>query len=492
MPSFSSPSSIRVASHDHVLRLKITHNLVHASPSVAVHSVKGRLPKELDVLWLSDIAISLDGLFDGRQIPADDINADRLGLNNVSRPFVDDADGLSKLTLTPSRPLPDASRPHANLVSLHLVYIWRTVAGRSDITDSGPLVEEINPFSPTLFLPAEALLSRVTEQFLIYHLVSRYPLIFGPWCKRLDLEMQYFPSIGHSVVEIMTRSKDHRFLSKCERFLKIARREHAFVLQTATATLSSCTDAAVSETSEEETDELPATPVLTDEQVLCQSLEQLFRMGVPQRRFKPTARVTPQLVSLPQDDDDSLLQCIPVGIDDEASWAELPEVVTSPCALAADFCQAFPDDMDVFAQEDWPEGGTWRLHEAAAGLYEHESDAKSDESLINGPISLATRSPQADPVTLYRHQTVDHGELDPAASGLCYKVSQFAPLGDAAAHAPRDPHYSQNYEQLMQCQVDSGGFESLDSCSDRDEADSDSILFELDDSDVADFDEPLV
>lgn len=58
-----------------------------------------------------------------------------------------------------------------------------------------------------------------------------------------------------------------------------------FVLQTATAALSSCTDAA-SETSDEETDESPATPVLTDEQVLCQSLEQLFRMGVPKRRFK--------------------------------------------------------------------------------------------------------------------------------------------------------------------------------------------------------------
>jgi hypothetical protein len=33
-------------------------------------------------------------------------------------------------------------------------------------------------------------------------------------------------------------------------------------------------------------DGLPATPVLTDEQVLCESLEQLFRVGVPQRRFK--------------------------------------------------------------------------------------------------------------------------------------------------------------------------------------------------------------
>lgn len=73
MPSFSAPSSIRVASHGHALRLKITHNLVHGSPSPTVHSVKGRLPKALDVLWMSDISISLDGSLDGRQIPADDI-----------------------------------------------------------------------------------------------------------------------------------------------------------------------------------------------------------------------------------------------------------------------------------------------------------------------------------------------------------------------------------------------------------------------------------
>jgi len=73
MPSFSSPSAIRVASQDHVLRLKITHNLVHGPPSDTVRSVKGRLPKELDVLWLSDITVSLSGSLDGHQVPAHDI-----------------------------------------------------------------------------------------------------------------------------------------------------------------------------------------------------------------------------------------------------------------------------------------------------------------------------------------------------------------------------------------------------------------------------------
>lgn len=76
------------------------------------------------------------------------------------------------MTLTPSRPLPVPSRPHANLVSLHLAYIWRSAAGRNDMDSSGHLFGEAGPFSPTLFLPAEALLNRVTEQFFIYHLVG--------------------------------------------------------------------------------------------------------------------------------------------------------------------------------------------------------------------------------------------------------------------------------------------------------------------------------
>lgn len=82
------------------------------------------------------------------------------------------SDSVFQVTLTPSRPLPYASRPHANLVSLHLAYIWKTVARRSDTVNSGHMVEEASPFSPTLFLPATALLNRATELFLIYHFVG--------------------------------------------------------------------------------------------------------------------------------------------------------------------------------------------------------------------------------------------------------------------------------------------------------------------------------
>ncbi|KIK88798.1 hypothetical protein PAXRUDRAFT_39297, partial [Paxillus rubicundulus Ve08.2h10] len=86
-------------------------------------------------------------------------------------------------TLTPSRSLPRTSRPHANLISLHLAYVWKTIGRCKDTDKSSDLIEEVDPFSPTLFLPTEALLNRVTVQFLTSHLVGRYPLVFGPWCK---------------------------------------------------------------------------------------------------------------------------------------------------------------------------------------------------------------------------------------------------------------------------------------------------------------------
>lgn len=66
---------------------------------------------------------------------------------------------------------------------------------------------------------------------------------------------------------------------------QVARSQHKFILH-ASATALSCTNDDTADTLEEEIDDLPATPALTDEQILCESLEQLFRVGVPQRRFK--------------------------------------------------------------------------------------------------------------------------------------------------------------------------------------------------------------
>jgi hypothetical protein len=73
MPSFSSSSSIRAASEQCLLNVKIVHKLYHGSPSNVSHKVKGRLPKELDVLLLSDLIFSISGCLDGHTVPTDAI-----------------------------------------------------------------------------------------------------------------------------------------------------------------------------------------------------------------------------------------------------------------------------------------------------------------------------------------------------------------------------------------------------------------------------------
>ncbi|KAI6166804.1 hypothetical protein EDD17DRAFT_1546083 [Pisolithus thermaeus] len=111
MPSFSYASTIRSVSENHVLNLKVTHNLVHGSPSKIVRKIRQRPPKEVDVFWFSDVVVVLTGSVDGREASPSDImrsgllsrvrkqlkaNAEQVGLNNISSPYVDGEDGRTK------------------------------------------------------------------------------------------------------------------------------------------------------------------------------------------------------------------------------------------------------------------------------------------------------------------------------------------------------------------------------------------------------------
>jgi len=53
-----------------------------------------------------------------------------------------------------------------------------------------------------------------------------------------------------------------------------------------------------SDTEDQDSDDSDATPKLTDDEAICQSMEQLFRVGVPQPRFK----VLPFLLLVPFSD----------------------------------------------------------------------------------------------------------------------------------------------------------------------------------------------
>ncbi|KAG1822526.1 uncharacterized protein BJ212DRAFT_1328570 [Suillus subaureus] len=304
-------------------------------------------------------------------------NALQLGLNTISNAYIDDDDdGHAKITLTPSRSLSHTSRPHAILVELDLCYIWKTAGNREGSIN---LLSDASPFADNLYLPFELLLKRVTEQ-LFNQLVGRYPLIFGTWCRRLDMESEYFSSVAQSVLEIMGRSPNPHFIARCKRLIKTARARHQSVLRTSVAALSLCFASRDSEDSDE--GEQISAPNLTPEAVLCESLEQIFRAGVPQTRFKSqviTARST--LLTSSAGDDDRLIEDDAIinntQIDCPLAWPNLLDIRMDNSVPAIDIQQTVPNDMDDLL-EDWPEealpwstfSGAWTTH--------------SDDSLIEG------------------------------------------------------------------------------------------------------------
>ncbi|KAG1797739.1 uncharacterized protein HD556DRAFT_1525837 [Suillus plorans] len=303
-------------------------------------------------------------------------NALQLGLNTVSDAYVDGDDGHAKITLTPSRSLCHTSRPHAILVAVDLCYIWKTAGDREDSTG---LLGDASPFADNLYLPFELLLKRVTEQ-LFNQLVGRYPLIFGTWCRRLDMESEYFPSVAQSILEIMRRSPNPHFVARCKRLIKTARARHHSVLQTSAAALSLCLASRDSDDSDD--GEQISGSKLTPEAVLCESLEQIFRAGVPQTRFKSqviAARST-LLTSSAGDvdqliDDDAIFNT--AEIDFPLAWPNLPDIHIDNSISVIDMEQTVPSNTDDLL-EDWPEeaspwstfSGAWTTH--------------SDESLIDG------------------------------------------------------------------------------------------------------------
>lgn len=103
------------------------------------------------------------------------------------------------MTLTPSRSISHTLRPHVLLTSLELFFAWKTVRKDTEDWDGHFMAVCDSPFSPTMYLPAETLLGRVTKQFLVQHLVGRYPLIFGPWCKVREMYIPSFCAVEHAV-----------------------------------------------------------------------------------------------------------------------------------------------------------------------------------------------------------------------------------------------------------------------------------------------------
>ncbi|KAH7926460.1 hypothetical protein BV22DRAFT_1194353 [Leucogyrophana mollusca] len=496
MPSFSCSSAIRAVPGNYALTLKITHNYVYQEPSKDTHKIKRRLPKDLDVLLFSDLVMTFSGSLDGTN------NITELGVNNLSGLFVDDVDGLSKMTLTPSRPQPRTSRPHANLVSIDLVYIWKDTRQRTGCKsdqDLRELLREVNPFSTQLFLPFESNLNRLADQFVTYHLVGRHPLIFGSWCKKLDHESECFPSIARSITDIISRSSDLTFVSRCRRHIKTAKAHQKVMLRDSLDALSACVGAPISGESDDEGSE-PSASALTDEEAICMSLEQLFRIGVPQPRFKAAAALS-GLPPSPQDDDDLMDPSQDNAVTGTESgrplsWSDLPDIdMDFPVIESQD---STPNTSDDF-QEDWP---TFAPESGSQDEYFTQSDC----SLINSSdSSVSINTPPSQDSFPIRHLDsqvyisdfpLDLGPCrwrsqdcasveDPGCSALHSFLPSFLPT-----HAPHDletkVHLTLDHDTDV-CQESKDDFEFLSSpvkvsFLDAEYEDRDQMLFDLEDA----------
>ncbi|KAG6336116.1 hypothetical protein ID866_2982 [Astraeus odoratus] len=144
-----------------------------------------------------------------------------------------------------------------------------------------------------MYLPTETLLGRITEQFLIHHLVGRYPLIFGPWRMArevfgLDREMKYFLPISRSVIDILGRSQNPLIRSRHTRLMKLARHRLDLIFRSSSEAIASHLAEDALEAAAGDYNHHPPAASLSDEDVLCQILEQMYRDGIPQRRPRLT------------------------------------------------------------------------------------------------------------------------------------------------------------------------------------------------------------
>ncbi|KII86672.1 hypothetical protein PLICRDRAFT_264067, partial [Plicaturopsis crispa FD-325 SS-3] len=298
---FSCSTAVRAASDTFSLLLAARHNLVSDSPSDTYLRTKGRLPEGVDVLLCSNLVVSVSGFTDRAKVSSEDIlksgisanllryfrlNAKQLGVNAVSDMYIDE-DGLAKFTLSPMRTLrAETPRKHTRLVSIDLTYTWRALFQQSTTSRSSTPQDDVaHPFSSRLLLPLETILNRVVEKFVSWQLVRPYPLIFGPWCKRLDEDLPMLLSIASSISSIVDRSTSTEYRTGCQKLINGIKRNMRAHASASSHKLSehlatSLADDALAMT--QDYDELD----FTNEEAIVAGMERVFQNGLSKLRFK--------------------------------------------------------------------------------------------------------------------------------------------------------------------------------------------------------------
>ncbi|THV03838.1 hypothetical protein K435DRAFT_962184 [Dendrothele bispora CBS 962.96] len=442
----NSTSRIRASTSADVLTLTTKHCLQLPSQAGPECSVKNtRFFDVIHALSASSIIFTLSGALDRAPVTQDEMlkselsrhfldylrrNACQLGLSNVSDLYVDDEDGQLKIAITPEscrQPFHEQIPLRVFLREIHIQYSWQISKSHEG---SSRLA---SPFSSHLSLPFRGLVDNVVSRFATWHLVRRYPLIFGSWCKQLDTEASFFPVIFRSILEMVKRSSDSSFRTRVKELLKIMKRQHLQLFKDSYSSLSEYLDLDPNFADRQEIK-------INQETAFYLSMELLYRNGSKRPILKCSGSNMINRSDILDDDELSHDQSIPTSRNAPSNGNDdSPWLVPSPNLPCPDRLGYF--DSDVFdvpgVSIDSLLGGYQSDEELGINLLSDELTAQESRYRSTSPCFLGSQGATAynglDEIPVHHTPQVTRSNSEDVLmhpdhdSTLASQPSQYAP-----------------------------------------------------------------
>ncbi|KAK0464555.1 uncharacterized protein EV420DRAFT_1050022 [Desarmillaria tabescens] len=485
MPSLVYSSRIKAVDDHTSVVLLSKHCLVLGEPSDIVYIVKqAHIPDNVDILLASSLTFTISGLLDKKKVSADCIqrshlarhiveylknNAAVLGLSTISDVYRGDNDDVPTFTVHSSRYMPSSSEiksTHLTLTAIHLRYEWRN----NTTLDSS---SQLHPFSTNLPLPFLTLLDNLIGRFATWHLVKRYPLIFGTWFKQLDIEALFFPKIFRMLLDMMKRSPNPEFRSTCKRLLKSIRRKQLSKISSSNASLSKLLpevgrDLDTFKDCEKELE-------FNVEDAFCLAMDHCYRRVIRRPAFKSVNRL--------------FAASADAGDDDELALDQVPLLQTALESLRGlDILSNFhmpttfvPLDPDHTVSVHFSDDGSSDAALVDIDLEGHDSnvdlDSQSDDNLVDSDFSFEEElsSPATSSRPILHQAEACYTIEDMMRSASPYEQENLSSLWHSDIEPPDAVrHYSfclsTGLEHLMDMDsdTDESGFDSLSPVSQDD------------------------
>ncbi|KAF9561316.1 hypothetical protein CPC08DRAFT_435855 [Agrocybe pediades] len=238
MPTVSFKSRVQATSESCSLALIVQHRLQVGQLSEIVYAKKIGLPDGIPVHLASQLVCTISGAFNDQRASLEDLqnshlvyrlldylrlNAAELGIHSLSDPCISGEPGKLTFSCKSSKPYPICtafSPTDVRLLGLDFDFVWKTGQPRSDGEKPYQLNAAVHPFSSRLSLSYATLMNIAVDKFVKFHLVRRYPLIFGSWSQQLDTERQFFDSMLASINRLINRSHHSNFKDTCTNLFK--------------------------------------------------------------------------------------------------------------------------------------------------------------------------------------------------------------------------------------------------------------------------------